>query len=122
MAIVAGEVASEFGTISQPIGPDWPNRPRQKIDPENGKPSETYYSVLGREAGVTRVQLTPVTGRSHQLRLHMLAIGHPILGDQLYARPQVRDAAPRLQLHASRLSFDHPATGAPMEFSAPAPF
>lgn len=122
VAIVAGEVASQSGTISEPIGADWPNRPRQKIDRENGKPSETRYSVLAREDGVTRVQLTPVTGRTHQLRLHMLALGHPILGDLLYAPPEVRDAAPRLLLHASGLSFDHPATGAPMDFTAPAPF
>lgn len=122
VAIVAGEMASESGTVSLPIAADWPNRPRQKIDPENGKPSETQYSVIGRGAGVTRVQLAPVTGRTHQLRLHMNAIGHPILGDLLYAPAEVRDAAPRLRLHASRLSFLHPATGAAMAFAAPAPF
>lgn len=122
VAGVSGAVEAESGTISEPIGPDWPNRPRQKLDPENGKPSESHFRVLNREAEVTYMLLTPVTGRSHQLRLHMLALGHPILGDQLYGPPETRNAAPRLLLHASSLSFDHPVTGEQMSWSAPAPF
>ena len=122
VAGIAGILAGDFGAVLEPIAADWPNRPLQKIDHENGKPCETRYKVLDHEDGNTVVLLTPVTGRSHQLRVHMKAIGHPILGDELYAPPEVLAAAPRLLLHASELGFAHPGTGEWKRFVASAPF
>ena len=90
-----------MGDIDLPLITDWPNRPRQKVDHDIGKPSQTRFEVLSEDAKVSRVKLTPLTGRSHQLRVHMAAIGHPILGDDLYAHEAALDAAPRLRLHAS---------------------
>jgi tRNA pseudouridine32 synthase/23S rRNA pseudouridine746 synthase len=122
VAEVAGRMQAQAGEIDLPLITDWPNRPRQKVDPEAGKPSLTRYRRLSVAAGTSRVRLVPVTGRSHQLRVHLAEIGHPILGDRLYAPPQVCEAAPRLQLHAETLGFAHPETGAPLRFCAPAPF
>lgn len=104
-AVVAGRVERDAFEIDLPLIVDWPNRPRQKIDPERGKPSRTLVHVLHRDdaADQTRVALTPITGRSHQLRVHLLAAGHPILGDALYAPPEVLARAPRLLLHAREL-------------------
>lgn len=104
-AIVAGLVQQDRFDIDLPLMADWPNRPRQKVDQQQGKPSLTRVQVLARDvhAGRTRLCLMPVTGRSHQLRVHLLAIGHPILGDTLYAPPDVLGAAPRLLLHARAL-------------------
>ncbi|MFP1132770.1 pseudouridine synthase [Asticcacaulis sp.] len=118
VAVVAGEVAAEQGEVDLPLICDWPNRPRQKVDHEVGKPSLTRYTVLAREAGRTRVALEPVTGRSHQLRVHMMALGHPILGDEFYAPDEVRALSPRLQLHAEYLAFPHPADGRRIEVAA----
>lgn len=118
VARVAGRVAGDEGRVDLPLRCDWPNRPRQMVDPE-GKASTTLWRVLAREAEATRVELTPLTGRSHQLRVHMLAIGHPILGDPLYGEAA---AAPRLQLHAWRLAFRHPDGGSPVSFAADLPF
>jgi tRNA pseudouridine32 synthase/23S rRNA pseudouridine746 synthase len=105
-AVVHGLVDRDAFEIDLPLIVDWPNRPRQMIDHERGKPSLTRVRVLARDAAnnTTRVELEPVTGRSHQLRVHLLAIGHPILGDALYAPPEVLAQAPRLLLHARDLS------------------
>lgn len=104
-AVVAGLLAEDAGEIDQPMVVDWPRRPLQKICPVEGRPALTRWRVLARDParGTTRVALEPVTGRSHQLRLHMASIGHPILGDELYAAPPWVEAAPRLLLHACHL-------------------
>lgn len=124
VAVVAGCPRPEQGEIALPLITDWPNRPRQKVDHEAGKPSLTHYKVVSiNPAGDTsRVWLYPHTGRSHQLRVHMQAIGHPILGDELYAPSPWREAAPRLLLHAEHLSLPHPASGALLDLHSPAPF
>jgi tRNA pseudouridine32 synthase/23S rRNA pseudouridine746 synthase len=121
-AVVAGLVADDQGTIDLPLAADWPNRPRQKIDCEHGRSAQTRWRVLARSphALSTRLALEPLTGRSHQLRVHLAAIGHPIAGDALYA-PQGL-AAGRLLLHAAALTLPHPADGRPLDFSAPVPF
>lgn len=123
-AVVLGTFAQPHGRIDLPLAADWPNRPRQRVDAAHGKPSLTHWQVLGPGPlpNTTRLLLEPVTGRSHQLRVHLLAIGHPIVGDALYAPPEVATAAPRLWLHATELRLAHPATGAPMHWSSPAPF
>ncbi|WP_330893066.1 pseudouridine synthase [Ramlibacter alkalitolerans] len=123
-AVVAGRVGAlhEEGVIDLPLAADWPNRPLQKIDREQGRPSTTHWRVTGLEEDSTRLALAPVTGRTHQLRVHLLAIGHPILGDALYAPPPVRSRAPRLLLHASALRLAHPAGGEALAFDSPAPF
>jgi tRNA pseudouridine32 synthase/23S rRNA pseudouridine746 synthase len=122
VARVQGHIADETGTVDLPLGVDWPNRPRQHVDLENGRPAQTDWRVVRREAdGTTRVRLTPHTGRSHQLRVHMLAIGHPILGDPLYAEGAARDW-PRLMLHSESLRLRHPDGGKGMTFSAKCPF
>lgn len=123
-AIVWGLVEHDEGEIELPLALDWPNRPLHKVDHDNGKPSLTRYRVLARdhERNCTRVALYPVTGRSHQLRVHLLAIGHPILGCPLYGHPQSQGGAQRLLLHARMLEFTHPATGARMHLEAPVPF
>ena len=122
VARVWGDVAGERGVVDLPLATDWENKPRQRVDFERGRPSRTEWQVLAREGGVTRVKLTPLTGRTHQLRVHMLALGHPILGDTFYAEGEVRAAADRLQLHAEMLGFAHPADNRPLRFVAPAPF
>lgn len=124
LAVVHGAMAQAEGDIDLPLLTDWPNRPLQRVDFERGKPSNTHYRVLGRDArqNTSRVELTPVTGRSHQLRVHLQALGHPILGDALYAPPEVRAQAPRLLLHADALGFAHPVTGDRLRFEVPAPF
>ncbi len=163
VAVVAGRVEKETGEIDLPLICDWPNRPRQKVDHELGKPSLTRYRVLGYEKSVrpeldeatshstkpasgqvagyvegleiqretgfdklspnglenTRIELEPVTGRSHQLRVHLASIGHPILGDALYGDVA---SAPRLLLHACSLSFVHPCSGKPLSLTSEAPF
>ncbi|WP_309665295.1 pseudouridine synthase, partial [Tabrizicola sp.] len=110
--------------IDLPVGSDWDYRPRQKVTPE-GRPAQTDWQVIARSDSETRVRLTPRTGRSHQLRVHMLALGHPILGDQIYATsPDLGPARahPRLMLHAETLGLHHPATGDWVTFTAPTPF
>jgi tRNA pseudouridine32 synthase/23S rRNA pseudouridine746 synthase len=123
-AVVWGLVQPESGEIDLPLALDWPNRPLHKVDHEAGKPSLTRFRVLARDAAAntTRLELEPVTGRSHQLRVHLQALGHPILGCPLYAPPEALVAAPRLLLHARRLAFTHPASGEWLAFEAPAPF
>ena len=121
-AVVYGHVEAERGEVELPLICDWPNRPRQKVDMEQGKPSLTRWELLQRGEGWSRLLLIPVTGRSHQLRVHMLSMGHPILGDPLYAEGRVQQMADRLQLHASSLSFHHPGSSVLMAFDSPAPF
>lgn len=108
-AIVWGDI-SENGSVDLPIIFDWENRPRQKICHDTGKPSLTHYEVLERLGDRTRLLLKPVTGRSHQLRIHCREIGHPILGDDLYAHTEARALSERLCLHSTTLSFFHPMT------------
>lgn len=117
LAVVAGQVADDSGEIDLPLICDWPNRPRQKVDFEIGKPSLTRFRVVDRDplADTTRLALEPVTGRSHQLRVHLAALGHPILGDDLYGG-EATGRADRLLLHALDLAFVHPATQLPVEF------
>ena len=118
VAIVAGAPKPASGSVNLPIAEDWGNRPRRKIDAESGKPSLTHYRVLEQHAESARVELEPVTGRTHQLRIHMMASGHPIAGDSLYGGKP----AGRLMLHACELRFDHPASCMPLIFSSAAPF
>jgi len=121
IAIVDGHLASPpetWGVIDLPIIVDWPNRPRRVIDHRQGKPSVTRWRVLSHNGPLdtTRVELEPVTGRSHQLRVHLLALGHPIVGDALYGSPRVQAMANRLLLHACSVELPHPVTTEPMRF------
>lgn len=120
VALVSGHPAEDRGRVDLPLIVDWQNRPRQKVCHETGRPAQTDWRLLRHEGENARMRLTPITGRSHQLRVHMLALGHPILGDPLYAT----SAAdwPRLMLHAEELRLTHPATGQKMTFRAPVPF
>ncbi len=120
VAVVAGKVDPPIGEVNLPIAADWPNRPLRKIDAELGKPSLTRYRLLEHDAGAStsRLELEPVTGRTHQLRVHMAAIGHPILGDALYGG----HTAERLLLHARMLSFAHPLSGESLNLISEAPF
>ncbi len=119
-AILQGEVGDDVGEVDLPLMVDWPNRPRQKVDHAQGKPALTRWQVLARDldTGRTRVALEPVTGRSHQLRLHMASLGHPIVGDVLYGA----EPASRVHLHASELRFAHPVTGQSLAFHSAPPF
>ena len=121
LAELYGRLEPREGTVDLPLIVDWPNRPRQMVDHENGKPALTDWKVLSHGDTSTRVRLFPKTGRSHQLRVHMLALGHPILGDPFYAEGPAR-AAPRLMLHAESLRLRHPDGGRSMTFKAPCPF
>ncbi len=124
LAVVNGRVKQEQGLIDLPLIRDWPNRPRQIVDHATGKAALTYYRVLAYDAETdrSRIELKPVTGRTHQLRVHMQSLGHPILGDDLYANELIQLKANRLMLHASALEFSHPATGEVLIFSHHAPF
>ncbi len=138
-ALVGGHLAKDQGHIDLPIRKDLEDTPRQIVDHEHGRPSQTDWSVTSRgllgdldetlatsgedpSLAITRLELAPRTGRSHQLRLHLKSIGHPILGDDLYAPPPLVGATTRLCLHATRLWFVHPETAAPMSFVCPPPF
>ncbi len=121
VARVWGEMAEKTGTVDLPLGVDWPNRPKQHVDHENGRPAQTDWRVVRARDGESRVRLMPKTGRSHQLRVHMLEIGHPILGDPFYATGQALDH-PRLMLHSESLQFRHPDGGAGIKITAKAPF
>ncbi|MGK2953091.1 MAG: RluA family pseudouridine synthase [Thiobacillus sp.] len=127
IAVVAGRLETPpegWGVIDLPIIVDWPNRPLRIVDHAHGKPSLTRWRVLGHDetGSNTRVELEPITGRSHQLRVHLRELGHPILGDALYAPPEVRALSERLLLHACRLSFVHPVTAQERVFESLAPF
>ena len=121
VAVVTGWVAQEEGVIEAPLAADWPRRPRQKVDLQTGKPSTTRWRVLHREIATTRLQLEPLTGRSHQLRVHLQSMGHPIVGDTLYGELSA-PAQGRLLLHATRLGLRHPVTQAELVFQCAAPF
>lgn len=121
VARVWGHLEPKTGTVDLPLIVDWPNRPRQKVDHDEGKEAITDWRVMRYEDTATRVRLYPKTGRSHQLRVHMLALGHAILGDPLYAEGPARDA-PRLMLHAENLRLRHPDGGRGVSFSAKTPF
>jgi tRNA pseudouridine32 synthase/23S rRNA pseudouridine746 synthase len=121
VARVAGQMVEKTGTVDLPLIVDWPNRPLQMIDHENGRQAVTDWRVMRTRDDETRVRLTPKTGRSHQLRVHMLAIGHPILGDPFYATGAARDY-PRLMLHSETFQFRHPDGGKGMRFTAKTPF
>ena len=121
-ARVDGYMHQPAGMVDLPLICDWPNRPKQIVCHERGKPSVTYYSVIERNDHESLVALKPVTGRSHQLRVHMLALGHPILGDRLYAHSTALAKASRLQLHAQTLIIRHPETLSWCHFQTPIPF
>ena len=124
IAVVHGVVEADTGAIDLPIRKDRaPGAgPRHMIDHEQGRAARTLWRVLERRGDRTRLELEPITGRSHQLRLHLRSIGHPIVGDDLYAPPPVAGMANRLLLHAESLSFNHPATGRAMTIDARCPF
>ena len=134
VAVVQGDIrraarphslpTDEWQLIDLPIAVDWPNRPLRTIDHAAGKPSQTHWRLIEFDARTdsSRIELAPLTGRSHQLRVHLQALGHPILGDALYASAAVQAKAGRLMLHASSLAFTHPETGAPLAFELAAPF
>jgi tRNA pseudouridine32 synthase/23S rRNA pseudouridine746 synthase len=121
VARVWGHLTPDAGHVDLPLCADWPNRPRQMVDHVNGRPAQTDWKVIDRDAETTRVRLFPLTGRSHQLRVHMLAMGCPILGDPIYATGKAREF-PRLMLHAESLTLHHPATQQLVTFTAPCPF
>jgi tRNA pseudouridine32 synthase/23S rRNA pseudouridine746 synthase len=121
VARVSGKIAEKQGSIDLPLIVDWPNRPLQKVCHDTGKPALTDWRVMKVGGGETRVRLSPKTGRSHQLRVHMLAIGHVILGDPLYATGEDLEY-PRLMLHSEELRLNHPESGKGMSFRAKAPF
>jgi tRNA pseudouridine32 synthase / 23S rRNA pseudouridine746 synthase len=128
IAVVDGKVAANcdeaWQLIDKPIATDWINRPLQKIDAIEGKASQTRYKVMAYDeaADTTRLELAPITGRTHQLRVHLQSIGHAILGDHLYASPQIQAKSARLLLHASELHLAHPVTGKPLTFQCSCPF
>ena len=121
IARIHGRLEPEIGDVNLPIRKDYENRPIHEVHPD-GKPSRTLWQVERYEGGVTRVKLTPVTGRTHQLRVHMAYKNHPILGDRLYAPDEVLAMANRLQLHAASIALRHPITGGGVTFSADCPF
>jgi len=122
IARVWGVMAEDRGHIDLPLCTDWERKPRQHVDFENGRSAQTDWEVIERETNATRVRLFPRTGRTHQLRVHMLSLGHPMLGDRFYAEGDALAAANRLQLHAASLMFRHPVTGEEQIFTAPCPF
>lgn len=122
IARVWGCMKQDMGKVELPLICDWPNRPKQMVDFERGKPAQTDWQVLERQENSTRVLLKPLTGRSHQLRVHMLSLGHPIIGDNLYAHDEALKAGDRLQLHALSLELYHPVGGATLKFEAACDF
>lgn len=122
IAIAYGQIPDDEGEIDLPIAVDWENRPKQVICALRGKNALTRYQVLSREEDRSRVLLRPVTGRSHQLRIHLRELGHPILGCDMYAHEEALNMAPRLMLHATKLGFEHPATGQWLSGESPADF
>ena len=121
IARVWGHVTEKTGTVDLPLIVDWPNRPLQMVDWERGKPALTEWRVARLEERATRIRLFPKTGRSHQLRVHMREIGHPIVGDPFYATGEAREA-PRMMLHAESLRLRHPDGGIALTYSSPCPF
>jgi tRNA pseudouridine32 synthase/23S rRNA pseudouridine746 synthase len=124
VAIVDGRIQESCGEIDLPLASDWPNRPKQKIDFIRGKPSKTHYQVQSYnvQKNTTYLQLKPLTGRSHQLRVHLLAVGHAIVGDDLYANIGEEASSCRLMLHSTSLNFIHPYTSMEITLRCAAPF
>jgi tRNA pseudouridine32 synthase/23S rRNA pseudouridine746 synthase len=122
LAVVHGTPGEASGVIELPMRKDFDRPPRHMIDHERGKPAQTEWLVLRREIDCTRLELRPITGRSHQLRLHLATIGHPILGDPLYAHAEALAMSARLLLHAERLALDHPVTGERLSWRSECPF
>jgi tRNA pseudouridine32 synthase/23S rRNA pseudouridine746 synthase len=120
--VVRGVPAADAGLIDLPIGRDPLRPPRYRIDETTGRPSQTRWRVLDRMVDRTRLEVEPITGRSHQIRLHLATLGHPIMGDPLYADDETRSLAPRLLLHATQLAIAHPADGRPAAWRSPCPF
>lgn len=110
------------GIIDRPLICDWSNRPKQKIDHKNGKPSQTHWQIIDTESTTTLLKLKPITGRSHQLRVHLTHLNHPIIGDQLYAHQTARQLSPHLQLHSQTLTIKNPKTQQPQRFNCPCKF
>ena len=121
-AMVYGEPEQDEGEIDLPIATDWENRPLQMICHERGKQALTRYRVIERQGDRSRLELSPVTGRSHQLRIHMRELGHPILGCDMYAHEEALGMAERLMLHATTLGFTHPGSGERIEGFSEPPF
>lgn len=121
-ALVTGQVKDIQGEINLPIGPDWERRPRMLIDHQQGKPSLTHWECIDKQDNFSRLLLYPHTGRSHQLRVHLLAIGHPILGDVFYTEEVEHSSHERMMLHADQLGLQHPVSGQWMDFASPCPF
>lgn len=121
-ALCWGRIRGHGGQIDLPMRYDPPNKPRQILDLQQGKRALTFWRLLERDATGSRIELTPHTGRSHQLRVHLNSLGHPILGDPLYAHAAALQAAPRLCLHATELAFSHPHNGRSLHFHCPADF
>ncbi|NVK33344.1 MAG: RluA family pseudouridine synthase [Rhodobacteraceae bacterium] len=122
IAEIWGELSAPSGTVDLPLRCDWPNRPKQMVCHEQGRSAITHWEVLEVRDGISRVRLSPVTGRSHQLRVHMLSLGAPILGDRFYATGQALESADRLQLHAETLTLHHPNGGERMTWVSECPF
>jgi len=124
IAVVVGKIDNAIGVIDKPMICDWPNRPKQIIDMQQGKAAQTHYEVLSYSVddNTSRLLLTPITGRTHQLRLHCQYIGHPILGDQLYGDNNAREMAQRLLLHASGVRFNHPISQQVIDIKTNIPF
>ncbi|XOV81050.1 MAG: pseudouridine synthase [Aestuariibacter sp.] len=122
LARVAGVPAQPAGRVDLPLICDWPNRPKQKVDMAGGKSAQTDWQCLHSLADESLMLLKPITGRSHQLRVHMQSLGHTILGDRLYADEATKAKAPRLQLHATTIEFAHPSSGEQVKFTSPCPF
>jgi tRNA pseudouridine32 synthase/23S rRNA pseudouridine746 synthase len=118
-AVVYGVMSQDSGEINESLIADKENPPKQKVDNENGKPSKTLFEVTKRTDKFSKVSLTPVTGRSHQLRVHLLSLGYPIVGDSLYSTGDAFNAADRLQLHSCMIQFKHPITKKDIEVTAP---
>lgn len=121
-ALVTGKVEANEGQIDFPLSQDWDNRPCSKVDLEHGKPSLTHWQCIERNPHQSRMLLYPHTGRSHQLRVHMLAVGHPILGDNFYTEEKDYQQHSRLMLHADQLGLKHPVSGEWLAFESPCPF
>lgn len=122
LAEIWGHPSQQQGEVNLPLRCDWPNRPKQMVDFELGKPAQTHWRVLESREKTSIVELVPITGRSHQLRVHMLELGHPIVGDRLYAPIEARDYAARLHLHATSLIVNHPTTEQRLTFHSEAAF